>query len=95
MAIEVGQNLPVAPASLTEKDPETRVIFPPSQKILIVGVPGAYTRKHIPIHSLYISTSAEFWTFDIPSRALNILPPLCTVCSCLAEKPPLNYKNYI
>ena len=46
MTIKVGDKLPPAPPTLTETTPETRVEFSTHGKIVIVGVPGAYTRKY-------------------------------------------------
>lgn len=45
MTISVGDKLPSAPASLTEVKPENTVELLAKGKIIIVGVPGAYTRK--------------------------------------------------
>ena len=45
MTVKVGDTLPSAPASLTETAPDKTVEFPTKGKIVIVGVPGAYTRK--------------------------------------------------
>jgi len=45
MTISVGDKLPSAPASLTETAPDKTVELPTEGKIVIVGVPGAYTRR--------------------------------------------------
>ncbi|KAF8426100.1 Redoxin [Terfezia claveryi] len=60
MTVKVGDKLPSAPASLTEKAPDKTVEFPAEGKIVIVGVPGAYTppcSDHVPT---YILTYEDF-----------------------------------
>jgi len=55
MTIQSGDLLPSPPDSLTEKDPGSPVRFQTEGKILIVGVPGAYTppcSDHVPTYIL-------------------------------------------
>ncbi|KAF8453888.1 Redoxin [Kalaharituber pfeilii] len=51
MTIKVGEQLPPAPPSLTEEKPDAQASFNTSGKIVVVGVPGAYTppcSSHVP-----------------------------------------------
>ncbi|RPB21745.1 Redoxin [Terfezia boudieri ATCC MYA-4762] len=55
MTVRVGDKLSSAPASLTETAPDKTVQFPTEGKIIIVGVPGAYTppcSDHVPTYIL-------------------------------------------
>ncbi|KAI5776583.1 Redoxin [Geopyxis carbonaria] len=59
MAISKGSKLPAAPKSLWEEAPDKPITFS-SGKILIVGVPGAYTppcSSHVPG---YVEKYSEF-----------------------------------
>lgn len=46
MAIATGSKLPAPPASLWENAPENTVNFPDTGKIILLGVPGAFTRTY-------------------------------------------------
>lgn len=45
MTIKAGDKLPQVPASLTVEAPDKTATIPNTGKIIIVGVPGAFTRK--------------------------------------------------
>ncbi|KAI5850858.1 Redoxin [Tricharina praecox] len=60
MAITVGSKLPAAPASVWETSPENAVIIPTSGKVVIVGVPGAFTPPCSSQVPGYISNASAF-----------------------------------
>ncbi|CCX05998.1 Redoxin [Pyronema domesticum] len=60
MAIAVGSKLPAPPASLWENAPENSVTFPETGKIILLGVPGAFTPPCSSQIPEYIARYQEF-----------------------------------
>ncbi|KAI5810327.1 Redoxin [Pyronema omphalodes] len=74
MAIATGSKLPAPPASLWENAPENTVNFPDTGKIILLGVPGAFTppcSSQVPEYIAHYEKFAEKGVAGIYVIAVN------------------------